>query len=74
MLIAILPLLLVLQQPPAKPSALGTAEQLLRENRYEDAIRELRATLEREPQSGEAVWVLLARCYESVGKPEDALP
>jgi tetratricopeptide (TPR) repeat protein len=73
MLIAILPLLLVLQQPPAKPSALGTAEQLLRENRYEDAIRELRATLEREPQSGEAVWVLLARCYESVGKPEDAL-
>jgi tetratricopeptide (TPR) repeat protein len=73
MLIAILPLLLVLQQPPAKPSALGTAEQLLRENRYEDAIRELRATLEREPQSGEAVWVLLARCYESVGKSEDAL-
>jgi tetratricopeptide (TPR) repeat protein len=73
MLIAILPLLLALQQPPAESSTLGTAEQLLRENRYEDAIRELRATLEREPQSGEAVWVLLARCYESVGKPEDAL-
>jgi tetratricopeptide (TPR) repeat protein len=73
MLIAILPLLLALQQPPTESSTLGAAEQLLRQNRYEDAIRELRSALEREPQSGEAVWVLLARCYESVGKPEDAL-
>ena len=73
MLIAILPLLLALQQPPAESSTLGAVEQLLRQNRYEDAIKELNATLEREPQSGEAVWVLLARCYESVGKPEDAL-
>ena len=73
MLIAILPLLLALQQPPAESSTLGAAELLLRQNRYEDAIRELRSALEREPQSGEAVWVLLARCYESVGKPEDAL-
>jgi Tfp pilus assembly protein PilF len=73
MLIAILPLLLALQQPPAESSTLGAVEQLLRQNRYEDAIRELRSALEREPQSGEAVWVLLARCYESVGKPEDAL-
>jgi len=73
MLIAILPLLVVLQQPPAGSSALGAAEQLLRQNRYEDAIRELSSAVEREPHSGEAVWVLLARCYESVGKPEDAL-
>jgi tetratricopeptide (TPR) repeat protein len=73
MLIAILPLLLALQQPPAESSTLGAVEQLLRQNRYEDAIKELNATLEREPQSGEAVWVLLARCYESVGKPEEAL-
>ena len=73
MLIAILPLLLALQQPPAESSTLGAAELLLRQNRYEDAIRELRSALEREPQSGEAVWVLLARCYESVGKPEEAL-
>jgi hypothetical protein len=41
MLIAILPLLLALQQPPAESSTLGAAEQLLRQNRYEDAIREL---------------------------------
>src|ERR1035438_9872043 len=55
MLIAILPLLLALQQPPAESSTLGAAELLLRQNRYEDAIRELRSALEREPQSGEAV-------------------
>jgi len=73
MLMASLALLLVLEQPPAESSTLGAVERLMLHNRYEDAISELSTTLQREPQSGEAVWMLLARCYESVGKPEDAL-
>lgn len=73
MLMAILPLLLILAQPSAESSTLSAAEQLLRQNRYEDAITELNATLQRDPKSGEAVWLLLARCLETVGRPEDAL-
>jgi hypothetical protein len=45
MLMAILPLLLILGQPSAESSTLSAAEQLLRQNRYEDAITELNATL-----------------------------
>jgi tetratricopeptide (TPR) repeat protein len=73
MLMVVLPLLLVLGQPPAEPSAVRAAEQLLRQNRYADAIAGLNAALQQHPESGEAVWVLLARCYESLGQPEDAL-
>ncbi len=73
MLMALLPLLLVLEQPPADSSALATAEQLLRQNRFEEAIPKLEAALQLEPHSGESVWLLLARCYESVGKPQDAV-
>jgi tetratricopeptide (TPR) repeat protein len=73
MLMAILPLLLILEQPLADSSVLRAAEQLLRQNRYEDAITELNAALQRDPKSGEAVWLLMARCFESVGRPEDAL-
>jgi tetratricopeptide (TPR) repeat protein len=73
MLMAVLPLLLVLGQPPAEPSAVRAAEQLLRQNRYADAIAGLNAALQQHLESGEAVWVLLARCYESLGQPEDAL-
>jgi tetratricopeptide (TPR) repeat protein len=73
MLMAILPLLLALGQPPADASTVRAAEQLLRQNRYADAIAGLNAAIQKAPESGEAVWVLLARCYENVGKPEEAL-
>ncbi len=73
MLMAILPLLFALGQPPAESTELRAAEQLLSQNRYDDAIKALSAALQRDPTSGESLWLLLARCYESVGKPEDAL-
>lgn len=72
-MIALLPLLLVLSQPPAETSGLNVAGRLARENRFAEAITELNATLQREPQAGEAVYVLLARCYQNAGQPEDAL-
>jgi tetratricopeptide (TPR) repeat protein len=73
MLMAILPVLFLLTQPPAESTELRAVEQLLRQNRYEDAIKELSAALQRQPQSGEAMWLLLARCYENVGRPAEAL-
>jgi tetratricopeptide (TPR) repeat protein len=73
MLMLVLPLLLMLQQAQPGASALRAADQLLRQNRYDEAITKLDATLQKDPQAGEALWILLARCYESVGKPEDAL-
>lgn len=73
MLMMVLPLLLMLQQAPPGVTALRAAEQLLRQNRYDEAIAKLDATLQQDPRAGEAVWILLARCYENAGKPEDAL-
>lgn len=73
MLMLVLPLLLMLQPSPPDTAALRAAEQLLRQNRYSEAITQLDATLQKDPQAGEAVWILLARCYENVGKLEDAL-
>jgi tetratricopeptide (TPR) repeat protein len=73
MLMLVLPLLLMLQPSPPDASALRAAEQLLRQNRYDEAVAKLETTLQRDPHAGEAVWILLARCYENAGKPEAAL-
>jgi tetratricopeptide (TPR) repeat protein len=70
MLSAILPLVLFFAQAPASIPA--SVEDLLRQNRTAEAITQLSATLQREPRSGEESWALLARCYEGVGKPEEA--
>lgn len=73
MLMLVLPLLLMMQPAPPGSTALRAAEQLLRQNRYEEAIANLDATLQHDPHAGEAVWILLVRCYENMGNPEAAL-
>jgi len=74
MLMLVLPLLLLLQ-PPAPPDNpdVRAAEQLLRENRYDEAIVKLNGALQKDPRAGESTWLLLARCYETVGNPQGAL-
>lgn len=73
MLTASLPLFLFMVQPLANDSALREAEELLRQHRYQEAITELEASLKQHAQSTETAWILLARCYEDMGKPDDAL-
>lgn len=73
MLMLVLPLLLMLQPAPPGNPALRAAEQLLRQNRYDEAVAKLETTLQSDPHAGEAVWILLVRCYENAGNPEAAL-
>lgn len=73
MLMAIALMLLVSGQSQPDAADLRVAEQFMRQNRCEDAIKVLNGVVQRSPASGETAWLLMARCYESIGRPEDAL-